>query len=78
MDITFNREQLAIVKEARRFLEKECPMDDVRDMIEDGGELTEDLWAKMATMDWMSMHIPEQYDGMGMDLVDLKQWKKED
>ena len=71
MDITLTTEQQDIAKEARRFLTKECPFDYVREMYEDKRGFTDDIWTKMAEMDWMAMRIPEAFGGLGMDQIDL-------
>jgi alkylation response protein AidB-like acyl-CoA dehydrogenase len=71
MDITLTKEQQDIAKEARRFLTKECPFDYVREMFEDERGFTDEIWTKMAEMDWMAMRIPEAYGGLGMDQIDL-------
>lgn len=71
MDIRLNKTQMNIAKEARRFLKKECPVEYVREMCEDNRGFTDDIWSKMAEMDWMAMRIPESYGGMGMDQIDL-------
>ena len=71
MDVSLSKVQLDIAKEARRFLEKECPTDYARDMYGDERGFTDDIWAKMIEMDWMRVHIPEQYGGIGMDQMDL-------
>ena len=71
MDVSLSNVQLDIAKEARRFLEKECPTDYVRDMYEDERGFTDEIWTKMIGMDWMRVRIPEQYGGIGMDQMDL-------
>ena len=71
MDVTLGKVQMDIAKEARRFLDKECPTDYARDMYEDERGFTEEIWAKMVDMDWMRVRIPEPYGGMGMDQMDL-------
>ena len=71
MDIRLNNVQIDIAKEARRFLDKECPTDYARDMFEDERGFTDDIWAKMTEMDWLRVRIPESYGGMGMDQMDL-------
>lgn len=71
MDVTLSKVQMDIAKEARRFLDKECPTDYARDMYEDERGFTEEIWAKMVEMDWMRVRIPEPYGGMGMDQMDL-------
>ena len=71
MDVSLNKVQIDIAKEARRFLDKECPTDYARDMFEDERGFTDEIWSKMTEMDWMRVRIPEPYGGMGMDLIDL-------
>jgi len=71
MDLSFNEDQIEIARQARRFLEQECPMDKVRDLFEDEYGCTDELWSKMTEMGWMMLRVPESYDGMGLDLLDL-------
>jgi len=71
MDITLSKTQQDIIKEARRFLKKECPPEYVQDMFLDEVGFTQDLWEKMKRMDWMALRIPETYGGMGMAQVDM-------
>jgi alkylation response protein AidB-like acyl-CoA dehydrogenase len=71
MDIILNEIQLDIAKEARRFLEKEAPMEFVREMFEEDKGYTDGLWKKMCEMDWMKIRIPEEYGGAGMEQIDL-------
>jgi alkylation response protein AidB-like acyl-CoA dehydrogenase len=71
MDISLSKAQKDIAKEARRFLKKECTIDFVHEMYEDESGFTNDLWDKMAAMDWMAMRIPETYGGIEMEQIDL-------
>lgn len=71
MDINLDEVQKDIAKEARRFLQNECPMDYGREMFENERGFTEDIWAKMAKMNWMGTRIPEPYGGMGLEQMDL-------
>ncbi len=71
MDVTLSKVQMDIAKEARRFLDKECPTDYARDMYEDERGFTDEIWAKMTDIDWMRVRIPELYGGMDMDQMDL-------
>jgi alkylation response protein AidB-like acyl-CoA dehydrogenase len=68
MDVRFNEDQVEIARQARRFLEKECPVDYVRKMLDDRKGFTDEIWTGMAEMGWTGMSIPEEYDGLGMDL----------
>ena len=71
MDITLSKTQKNIAQEARRFLKKECPSEYVQEMFKDSRGMTDDLWRKMAEMDWMALRIPETYGGMGMKQIDM-------
>ena len=71
MDTSLNKMQKSIAKEARRFLEKECSMDYVREMFEDEQGFTDGVWAKMSEMDWMGLRIPEAYGGLGLSFVEM-------
>ena len=71
MDITLSKTQQNIAQEARRFLKKECPSEYVQEMFKDAQGMTDDLWQKMAEMDWMAMRIPETFGGLGMEQIDM-------
>jgi alkylation response protein AidB-like acyl-CoA dehydrogenase len=71
MDFSLNEDQTEIARQARRFFENECPMEHVRTMFEDERGFTDEIWAKMAELGWMGMRIPEEYGGIGLELIDL-------
>lgn len=71
MDIKLNDDQLEIARQARRFCENETPPEFVFEMFEDEQGLTDEVWNKMVEMGWTAMRIPEEYDGLGMDFMDL-------
>ncbi len=71
MDFHFSEEQKILQKTARDFLQSECPSSFVLDMEADDKGYTPGLWNKMAELGWMSLIIPEAYDGVGAGLLDL-------
>jgi alkylation response protein AidB-like acyl-CoA dehydrogenase len=71
MDYEFNKTQKILKDEAHRFLARECPSDFVREMAEDESGYSRKMWQKMAELDWMGIMIPEPYDGMGGNFLDL-------
>jgi alkylation response protein AidB-like acyl-CoA dehydrogenase len=71
MDLRFSKDQEQIQKEARLFLKNECPMEYVREMFEDEKGFTDKIWAKMAELGWMGIRIPEEFGGIGLELLDL-------
>jgi len=71
MDLGFTEEQEMLRTTARDFLAKECPTSLVKELAEDEKGYTPELWQKMAELGWMGLVIPEEYDGMGMQFLDL-------
>jgi alkylation response protein AidB-like acyl-CoA dehydrogenase len=71
MDLDFTEEQDMLRNSARDFLSAECDKAMVR-TIEDSEEgYSPEIWRKMAELGWQALMIPEEYDGMGMGLMDL-------
>jgi len=71
MDFSMTKEQEMLKKEARRFLEKECTEEFVREIEKKGVGYSPDLWRKVADLGWLGLIFPEQYGGLGGDLLDL-------
>lgn len=71
MNYDFNSGQNILKESAHKLLGKECTSEYVREMIEDETGFSEKLWDKMAELGWMSLLIPEEYDGSGVNFLDL-------
>ncbi|PIQ46256.1 MAG: acyl-CoA dehydrogenase [Deltaproteobacteria bacterium CG12_big_fil_rev_8_21_14_0_65_43_10] len=71
MDFDFSEDQVMIRDSARKFLEKECPKDKIRELKEDEKGYDPELWSRMAEMGWMGLILPEEYEGTGMNFFDL-------
>ena len=71
MDVQFSEEQESLRDSARTLLERECPMQLVRDQFDDARGFPESLWRSMADLGWMGLLIPEEYGGSGLGAVDL-------
>ncbi|MFH1624062.1 MAG: acyl-CoA dehydrogenase family protein [Pseudomonadota bacterium] len=71
MDFDFSEDQTMIIDSARKFLEKECPKDRVRELKEDEKGYDPEMWGKMVEMGWMGLILPEEYGGTGMEFFDL-------
>ena len=69
MDLEFTEEQEELRASVRSFLEKECPLDLVRSVVETG-EAPEKLWASMVSLDWPGLAIPEECGGVGLTFVE--------
>lgn len=71
MDLELTKEQKILKSSARDFLKKECPSSVMREMKEDEKGYPKALWAKMADLGWLGVMIPEEYDGIGGNFMDL-------
>ena len=71
MDFELGEEQVMLKTSARDFLEKECPKQMVRDMMEDERGYSPELWKKMADLGWLALAFPEEYGGVGSSFLDL-------
>lgn len=71
MDFDLDKEQEMLKRSARDFLNKECPKDLVRDMMDDDKGYSPKLWRKMADLGWQAMAFPEKYDGIDSTFLDL-------
>jgi alkylation response protein AidB-like acyl-CoA dehydrogenase len=71
MNFGFNEEQELLRNTARKFFENECGSDTVRRLMETPEGISAELWKKLAEQGWLGLIYPEQYDGMGLGLVDL-------
>lgn len=71
MNFGFNEEQELLRNTARKFFENECGSDTVRRLMETPEGISPELWKKLAEQGWLGLIYPEEYDGMGLGLVDL-------
>ena len=71
MDFSLSSEQDMLKKEARKFLEKECPEHFVREIEKGDRGYAPELWRKIAELGWLGMAFPEEYGGLGSTIIDL-------
>lgn len=71
MDFSLNEEQEMLKTMARDFLETECPESVIRETLRRGEGYSPELWRKIADLGWMGIIFPEQYGGIGGNIVDL-------
>jgi alkylation response protein AidB-like acyl-CoA dehydrogenase len=69
VDLEFTDDQEELRASVRSFLEKECPLEVVRAVVETG-EAPEKLWASMVSLDWPGLAIPEDCGGVGLTFVE--------
>ena len=71
MDLELTEEQNILKASARSFLKKECPPSLLKEMKDDEKGYPQELWDKMVDLGWLGVMIPEEYGGIGGDLLDL-------
>ncbi|MEH7098080.1 acyl-CoA dehydrogenase family protein [Neobacillus vireti] len=72
MNMTFTEEQQMLQSSVRKFFEKEVPIDLVRKLqTPDSTGHSQELWKKLSDGGWLSIAIPEKYNGAGGTLFDL-------
>lgn len=71
MDFDFSKEQMLLRSAAVEFLKKECPTTLIREMKNDEKGYPPELWRKMADLGWLGILIPQEYNGIGGNFLDL-------
>jgi len=63
--------QQTLKNTVRKFLAAECPIAEVRKLMETETALDPALWRKIAEQGWNGMILPEEYGGFGMGMVEM-------
>jgi len=71
LDFGFDDEQELLRAEVRRFLERNAPLERVRETVDGGDAYSHPVWQQMAELGWVGLAMPEAHGGAGLDLVTL-------
>jgi alkylation response protein AidB-like acyl-CoA dehydrogenase len=71
MEFGLSESQQMLKDTARKFFAGECPMGEVRRLMETETAYNEALWSKMAEQGYTGIIFPEEYDGVGLGKVEL-------
>ena len=72
MNFDFSDDQKYLRDEARKFLEAECTIADVRSVLDnDDVSHNAEVWQKIVAMGWLGAAIPEEYGGLGLGMLEL-------
>ncbi|MGC2330381.1 MAG: acyl-CoA dehydrogenase family protein [Candidatus Acidiferrales bacterium] len=71
MEFGLSESQRLLKDNARKFFAGECPIKEVRRLMETDTAYDEALWAKMAEQGYTGIIFPEEYGGVGLGKVDL-------
>ena len=70
MNFGFTEEQELLRSEVRKFLDENCPLEEVR-RIGEGAGFDPELWKKVCELGWPGLIVPEEHGGAGLGWVDL-------
>ena len=72
MNFDFSDDQKFLRDEARKFLEAQCTMAQVREVLDDDDKShNEGVWKQIVEMGWLGAAIPEEYGGLGLGMLEL-------
>ena len=71
MNFGFTEEQELLRAEVRKFLDQNCPLEEVRKLCETPEGFSRSLWERMAELGWVGLTISEEGGGVGLGWVDL-------
>lgn len=71
MEFLLSNEQLEMQDSVAKFLEKECPSTELHKFFDNEEGFPQTLWQGLIDLGITAMCIPEQYDGLGLELLDL-------
>jgi alkylation response protein AidB-like acyl-CoA dehydrogenase len=71
MQFGLSDSQRLLQDSARKFFAAECPMAQVRHLMETDTAYDGALWSKMAEQGFTGIIFPEEYDGAGLGMVEL-------
>ena len=71
MQFGLSESQQMLKDNARKFFAGECPMEEVRKLMETETAFDKSLWAKMAEQGYTGIIFPEEFGGVGLGKVEL-------
>jgi alkylation response protein AidB-like acyl-CoA dehydrogenase len=71
MEFGLSESQRLLKDNARKFFAGECPMEEVRRLMETDTAYDEALWAKMVEQGYTGIIFPEEFGGVGLGKVEL-------
>src|SRR5580658_10846877 len=71
MEFGLSESQEILKDSARKFFAGECPMEEVRRLMETETAYDEKLWAKLAEQGYTGIIFPEEFGGVGLGIVEL-------
>jgi alkylation response protein AidB-like acyl-CoA dehydrogenase len=71
MDFDLSKPQKMLQESVREYLSRHCSLERVRELMDTPTAVADELWVGLTDQGWTALTIPEEYDGLGLDAVDL-------
>jgi alkylation response protein AidB-like acyl-CoA dehydrogenase len=71
VNFDLSEEQEMLQETVRQFLENECPPATLREIFDGDSGFAPSLWKGMSEMGLSGLHLPEEYGGAGLEVLDL-------
>ncbi len=71
MDFTFTPEQDEAAQLAAKILKDRATNERMKVVEAEGSRFDKELWAELGSSGLLGLHLPEEYDGAGLGLVEL-------
>jgi len=71
MNFGLTEEQELLRREARKFLDEQCPLQEVRRLMAQPLGYSPEHWKTLAQLGWTGLITPERYGGAGLGWIDL-------
>ena len=70
MNFGIEEEQELLRHEVRKFLDEQCPMEQVRRLAQEADGYAHAHWKQLAELGWLGLIVPEAYGGAGLSWID--------
>lgn len=71
MNFSFTEEQEELRRYTRQWLDENCPVETVRQLMDTDAGYNRGHWEAIAQMGWLAMAIPEEWGGAGFSFLEL-------
>ncbi len=71
MNFDLSEEQEMLQETIKQYLENECPPTKLREIFDGDDGFDEGLWKGMAEMGLAGLHLPDEFGGAGLEILDL-------
>ena len=71
MNFSFTEEQEELRRYTRQWLDENCPLETVRQLMDTDAGYDRGHWQAIAEMGWLAMAIPEEWGGAGFSFLEL-------